>query len=76
MCIRDRQYKIPYGSTLLVANNAKVELGQKIATWDPYTRPIISEASGKVKFVDIEEGVSVRASTDELTGLSSIEVID
>ena len=44
------QYKIPYGSTLLVANNAKVELGQKIATWDPYTRPIISEASGKVKF--------------------------
>ena len=70
------QYKIPYGSTLLVANNAKVELGQKIATWDPYTRPIISEASGKVKFADIEEGVSVRASTDELTGLSSIEVID
>ena len=75
MCIRDR-YKIPYGSTLLVSNNAKVELGQKIATWDPYTRPIISEASGKVKFTDIEEGVSVRASTDELTGLSSIEVID
>ena len=70
------QYKIPYGSTLLVANNAKVDLGQKIATWDPYTRPIISEASGKVKFADIEEGVSVRSSTDELTGLSSIEIID
>ena len=70
------QYKVPYGATLEVKNNASLEEGIKIASWDPYTRPIISETSGKVRLDDIVDGVSVRTQTDELTGLSSIEVID
>ena len=70
------QYKLPYGSTLQVKNLANVEEGTQIASWDPYTRPIISETSGKVKFTDIEDGLSVREQMDELTGLSSIEIIE
>ena len=70
------QYKLPYGSTLQVKDLANVDEGTQIATWDPYTRPIISETSGKVKFTDIEDGLSVREQMDELTGLSSIEIIE
>ena len=50
------QYKVPYGATLEVNNNADLKMVLKVASWDPYTRPIIAEASGKVKFVDIEDG--------------------
>ena len=70
------QHELKYGTTLLVENNSKVKLGETIATWDPYTRPIISEASGKVKFLDMEEDISVRFSTEDLTGQTVIEVID
>ncbi len=70
------QYRLPYGSTLDVKGNSKLESGTKIAHWDPYTRPIISETSGKIKFDSIEDGLTVRQQTDELTGLSSIEVIE
>jgi DNA-directed RNA polymerase subunit beta' len=70
------QYKVPYGATLEVKNNADLKIGTKVASWDPYTRPIIAEASGKIKFVDIEDGITVREQMDELTGLSSIEIID
>ena len=70
------QYKLPYGATLEVSNKANLEQGTKVASWDPYTRPIISETSGKIKFSDIEDGVTVRLQTDELTGLSSVEVIE
>ena len=78
MCTIDRcqgkiveQYKVPYGATLEVDNAADLEAWIKVASWDPYTRPIVSEVSGKVKFNDIEDGVTVRTQTDELTGLSS-----
>jgi DNA-directed RNA polymerase subunit beta' len=70
------QYKIPYGATIEVKDKAELNAGVKIASWDPYTRPIIAEVSGKVKFVDIEDGVTVREQMDELTGLSSIEIIE
>ena len=70
------QYKVPYGATLEVANSNDLDEGIRIASWDPYTRPIISETSGKVKFTDIEDGVTVREQLDELTGLSSIEIIE
>ena len=70
------QYKVPYGATLEVANSKDLDEGIRIASWDPYTRPIISETSGKVKFTDIEDGVTVREQLDELTGLSSIEIIE
>ena len=70
------KHKIPYGSTLYVGNDASVEVDQRIASWDPYTRPIISEVNGKIAFSDVVDGVTVRSKTDELTGMSSIEVID
>ena len=70
------QYKVPYGAVLEVGDSNDLEEGLKIASWDPYTRPIISETSGKVKFTDIQDGITVREQLDELTGLSSVEIIE
>jgi len=69
-------YKIPYGSSLSVNEGDKVEAGQTIATWDPHTRPIVTEFAGKAKLIDFEDGVTVNKKTDEITGLSSTIVID
>lgn len=74
---RERErYKLPYGAVLSVHDNSAVEAGQVIATWDPHTHPVISEVSGKLKFVDLVEGITMNRQTDELTGLSNIVVID
>ena len=74
---RERErYKLPYGAVLSVHDNSQVEAGQIIATWDPHTHPVISEVSGKLKFVDLMEGMTMNRQTDELTGLSNIVVID
>ena len=74
---RERErYKLPYGAVLSVEENHEVHAGQLIARWDPHTHPIISEISGVVKFIGMEEGITVKTQTDEITGLSSIEVID
>ena len=54
----------------------EVEAGQIVANWDPHTHPIVSEVAGKVSFEAMEEGITVREQTDEITGLSSISVID
>ena len=70
------QYRVPYGAVLEVDDTADLTDGVKVASWDPYTRPIVSETSGKVKFSDIEDGVTVREQLDPLTGLSSIEIIE
>nr|WP_239480581.1 DNA-directed RNA polymerase subunit beta' [Parashewanella hymeniacidonis] len=70
------RYKVPYGTVLEAQDDASVEAGNIIANWDPHTHPIISEVAGKVKFVDMIEGVTMTRQTDELTGLSSIEIID
>ncbi|MCX7116770.1 MAG: DNA-directed RNA polymerase subunit beta' [Legionellales bacterium] len=74
---RERErYKLPYGAVLSVHDESSVEAGQIIATWDPHTHPVISEVSGKLKFVDLMEGMTMNRQTDELTGLSNIVVID
>jgi DNA-directed RNA polymerase subunit beta' len=74
---RERErYKLPYGAVLSVHDNSSVEAGQVIATWDPHTHPVISEVSGKLKFVDLIEGITMNRQVDELTGLSNIVVID
>ena len=74
---RERErYKLPYGATIKVQHGAEVEGGQIVTTWDPHTHPIIAEVAGKAKFSGMEEGLSVRRQTDELTGLSSVSVID
>jgi len=74
---RERErYKLPYGAVISVHDHSAVEAGQVIATWDPHTHPVISEVSGKLKFVDLVEGITMNRQTDELTGLSNIVVID
>jgi DNA-directed RNA polymerase subunit beta' len=69
-------HKVPYGAVINFATNSKVKAGDVVAKWDPLTRPIVSEVSGKAKFVDIEDGITARLKQDELTGLSNIEIID
>ena len=74
---RERElYKIPYGAVISVKEEGKVTPGQVVATWDPHTHPIITEVKGKVKFTDFADGISVQKQTDDVTGLSSIVVID
>ena len=74
---RERErYKLPYGALITVGKNVEVEGGQVVATWDPHTHPIVSEVAGKVAFESMEEGITVREQTDEITGLSSISIID
>jgi DNA-directed RNA polymerase subunit beta' len=74
---RERErHKVPYGATLNAKDGQTVKAGQALATWDPHTRPIITEYSGRVKFENVEEGVTVAKQIDEVTGLSSLVVID
>ena len=74
---RERErYKVPYGAVLTIHDSAAVESGQIIATWDPHTHPVISEVSGRLKFIDLVEGLTMNRQTDELTGLSNIVVTD
>ena len=68
--------KVAYGTRLRVDDGDKVERGQRLGEWDPYTRPIITEVSGKVKFEDIVDGMSVKEVADEATGISSKVVVD
>ena len=74
---RERErHKVPYGATLTVTDGKVVKAGQVLATWDPHTRPIITEYAGQVKFENVEEGITVAKQIDEVTGLSSLVVID
>jgi DNA-directed RNA polymerase subunit beta' len=74
---RERErHKVPYGATLVITDGKQIKAGQAIATWDPHTRPIITEYAGRVKFENVEEGITVAKQIDEVTGLSSLVVID
>ncbi|MDR3300564.1 MAG: DNA-directed RNA polymerase subunit beta' [Candidatus Accumulibacter sp.] len=74
---REREkHKVPYGSTLQVTDGQQIKAGAKLAAWDPHTRPIIAEYSGLVKFENVEEGVTVAKQIDDVTGLSTLVVID
>ena len=74
---RERErYKIPYGAILTVDEGAEVQPGQIVADWDPHTHPVISEVAGRVQFSDMSEGVTVERQVDEITGLSSMVIID
>ncbi|WP_177420158.1 DNA-directed RNA polymerase subunit beta' [endosymbiont of Lamellibrachia barhami] len=74
---RERErYKVPYGATLQVEDGVAVEGGQIVANWDPHTHPVITEVEGTLIFVDFVDGVTVQSKVDEVTGLSSLEIID
>jgi len=74
---RERErHKVPYGATLTVKADQQVKAGTILANWDPLTRPIITEFAGQVKFENVEEGLTVAKQVDEVTGLSTLVVID
>jgi DNA-directed RNA polymerase subunit beta' len=74
---RERErHKVTYGATLLARDGEMVKAGQVLAMWDPHTRPIITEYAGRVRFENVEEGVTVAKQTDEVTGLSTLVVVD
>src|SRR5437870_1665085 len=74
---RERErHKVPYGATMLVKDGEQVRAGKVLASWDATSRPIITEYAGRVKFENVEEGVTVAKQVDEVTGLSTLVVID
>ncbi|WP_417667341.1 DNA-directed RNA polymerase subunit beta' [Pseudidiomarina sp.] len=74
---RERErYKVPYGAILKKNEGDTVDSGEIVANWDPHTHPIITEVAGRLKFVDLIDGVTMTRQTDELTGLSSIVVLE
>ena len=74
---RERErHKVPYGATLSVDEGKVVRAGAKLSTWDPHTRPIVTEYAGTARFENVEEGVTVAKQVDDVTGLSTLVVID
>jgi len=74
---RERErHKVPYGATLTVKADQQIKAGTILANWDPLTRPIITEFAGQTKFENVEEGLTVAKQVDEVTGLSTLVVID
>ena len=74
---RERErYKIPYGAVINVKDGEAVEAGGILATWDPHTHPVITEVAGFAKFSDFVEGVTIKAETDDITGLTDIVITD
>ncbi len=69
-------YKLLYGAKLFFDEGAKVKRGARLCEWDPYSLPIITEAGGAIKLIDVMDGVSVKEETDEATGISSRVIID
>jgi DNA-directed RNA polymerase subunit beta' len=70
------RFRVPYGARLLGDEGATVTRGQKLAEWDPYTLPIITERSGIVEYADLIEGITLVERTDDVTGLTSKVVVD
>ncbi|WP_308918213.1 DNA-directed RNA polymerase subunit beta' [Jannaschia sp. LMIT008] len=69
-------HKLGYGTSVFVKEGESVARGAKLFEWDPFTLPIIAEADGRAKFVDLYDGVSVRQETDDATGMTQKIVAD
>jgi DNA-directed RNA polymerase subunit beta' len=82
LAIQDEQgrekerYQIVYGARLRVRDGQKIERGEKLVEWDPYTLSILSEISGRVAYGDIVEGITMQEELDEQTGLSQKVILD
>jgi DNA-directed RNA polymerase subunit beta' len=70
------RHRVPYGAKLSVDDGSGVTKGERLAEWDPYTIPILTERAGRVEYVDLVEGTSMREVMDEATGISSKVVVD
>jgi DNA-directed RNA polymerase subunit beta' len=74
---RERErHKVPYGATLQAADGDTVRAGKTLSSWDPHHRPIITEYAGTIRFEHVEEGATVAKQIDDVTGLSTLVVID
>ena len=74
---RERErYKIPYGAQINAREGNQVAAGQSVATWDPHTHPVVTEVAGFLRFQDFVDGLTVTRQVDEVTGLSSVVVMD
>ncbi|QQD17541.1 DNA-directed RNA polymerase subunit beta' [Spongiibacter nanhainus] len=74
---RERErYKLPYGAIIKVADRDTVAAGDIVANWDAHTHPIVTEVAGYVKLSGMEEGITIKRQADELTGLTSIVVME
>jgi DNA-directed RNA polymerase subunit beta' len=74
---RERErHKVPYGAVLAVKADQQIKAGTILANWDPLTRPVITEFAGQAKFENVEEGLTVAKQVDDVTGLSTMVVID
>ncbi len=74
---RERErHKVPYGAILSIKADQSIKAGAILANWDPLTRPVITEFAGKVRFENVEEGLTVAKQVDDVTGLSTLVVID
>ena len=70
------RFRVPYGARLLADDGQAVKRGDKLAEWDPYTLPIITERAGTVEYLDMLDGVTIVEKVDEVTGLTSRVVVD
>ena len=66
----------PYGAVLKVGDGEEVETGQALYEWDPYSNVILTDRPGKIKFIDIIEGVTMREEFDETTGMSARGIVE
>ena len=73
---RARALRVAYGSHLLVREGDKVEPGQELVEWDPFTSAVLTEIGGTVEFEDIIDGENVREETDKVTGLSQRIIVE
>jgi len=74
---RERErYKVPYGAILSKGDGETCEGGETVANWDPHTHPVITEVAGRIKFHDFTVGLTVERQADDVTGLSSMVIID
>lgn len=69
-------YKVPYGAVMAKGDGEQVAGGETVANWDPHTMPVITEVAGFIRFTDMIDGQTITRQTDELTGLSSLVVLD
>ena len=74
---RERErYKIPFGAHISITEGTHVPAGQVVATWDPHTHPVVTEVAGFLRFQDFVDGLTITRQVDEVTGLSSVVVMD
>ena len=69
-------HRIQYGATLMLEEGASVKIGDRLAEWDPFTMPIITEKSGVIAYQDLVDGKTMTEQTDEATGISQRVVIE